>query len=133
MHIHLHNLSMLLGSSALALFFSNLSAHSIPRLLINHPLLKQPFIKVLEPYRLRHFSFSISVPIFVTLLLTDQRRFVKHSRYPNVCVSVICYYPPHTQSPSWVYGKQNFYAAKIPWNTGTSERAIFCATFQRTY
>jgi len=46
-----------LGSSALALFFSNLSAHSIPRLLINHPLLKQPFIKVLEPYRLRHFSF----------------------------------------------------------------------------
>ena len=102
-----------LGSSALALFFSNLSAHSIPRLLINHPLLKQPFIKVLEPYRLRHFSF---------LHLRAHLRHAPINRltvlcqafhvYLHVCASVICYYPTIYTRPLWVYGKQNFYAAK---------------------
>ena len=32
--------------------------------------------------------------------------------YLHVCASVICYYPTIYARPLWVYGKQNFYAAK---------------------
>lgn len=53
--------------------------------------------------------------------------------YLHVCASVTSYYLAIYASPLWVYGKQNFYAAKNMAehrNVGTS---YFFATFQCTY
>lgn len=76
-------------------------------------MLKQVLIKVVQPYHLGCFlllhlrAHLRHAPINRLTVLCQAFRV-----YLHVCVSVTSYYLAIYASPLWVYGKQNFYAAK---------------------
>ena len=85
----------------------------VPRRLINHPMLKKIFIKIIQPYR---FGYFLLLHLRAHLCHAPNSRLTVLCQafhvYLHVCASVICYYPTIYARPLWVYGKQNFYAAK---------------------
>lgn len=76
-------------------------------------MLKEVLVKVVQPDLLGHF---LLLHLRAHLCHAPNSRLTVLCQafhvYLHVCASVICYYPTIYARPLWVYGKQNFYAAK---------------------